>query len=185
MARMKTTTRSYLFGLIVGAAITGIVILLVFAWRSSPDDTLQKLSGVGGFLSGVGIVFAVLAYLLQISESKRNRRAELQSRYLAVLKDGVQYFGEKRAIPIGDSPDDEADRSSIFMRGHVWLVSMDIFLLEFLDTDLFDESYKTDLADTISRALDGTLSVLNSLGNGEFNPSPFVFISRFRREYKP
>ena len=185
MTRMRPTTRAFVFGLTAGVVIAGFVILLVFAWRSSPDNTLQKLSGVGGFLSGVGIGFAALAYLLQIVESRRNRRADLQSRYLAIFKDGIQYFGGLGAIPGGNSPADEAIKSSIFMRGHVVLVSMDIFLSEFLDTGLFDEPYKADMSDSIARSLDGTLEVLGSLGRGALDSSPFIYISRFRREYNP
>lgn len=185
MARMKPTTRAFAYGLAAGAVLLGIVILLVYAWWGSTDSTLQKLGGVGGFLSGVGIVFAALAYFLQIAESRRNRRADLQSRYLAIFKDGVQYFGEMEAIPIGDSPADKAIKSSIFMRGLVMLVSMDIFLAEFLDTGLFDEPYKVGMKDNIARALDGTLDVLALVDPRPFDPSPFVYISRLRKEHQP
>ena len=185
MTRMKPTTRAFAYGLAAGAVLTGITILLVCAWRGSPDNTLQKLSSVGGFLSGVGIVFAALTYVYQIAEGKRKRRSELQSRYLSIFKDGLQYFGEMEAIPSGKSKADEAIKSSIFLRGLVMLVSMDIFLSEFLDSGLFDEPYKADMKDNIARALEGTLDVLALVGTGPFKPSSFIYISRFQREQKP
>lgn len=184
MARMKPTTRAFMFGLIAGVALLGITLFVGCAWRNSVDGTLQKLSNVGGFLSGLGIVIAGLTYASQIGENRRNRRSELQFRYLSILRHGVDYFGVIQKIPAGDSDLEKAEGDVIFMRGHALLVEMDIFLSEFLDTNLFNESYKSDLADTISRALDGTLNVLDSLGKGPFNPSPFVYISRFRKEYK-